>query len=231
MSTASTPVEIEYPESDGQPMGETDLHRNWMMRLIELLQHRYHNQQVYVSGDLLVYYEEGTPHKFVVPDAFVVQNCDPGERRTYKIWEEPAPPQVVFEVTSRSSKREDTIHKPRTYAQIGVREYFVYDPTQDYLDPPLRGYRLAGDEHVPIEPDANGTLHCEELDLMLNLDGLGLVLRDGSTGDRLLLKWEAEQAAKEAEKQAYAAEHQARLDAEAEVDRLREQLRQSGQDV
>ncbi len=224
MSIASTSVEIEYPESDGQPMGETDLHINWTIRLRDMLKYRYRDQQVYVSGNLLVYYEEGTPHKFVVPDAFVVQNCDPGERRIYKIWEEPSPPHVVFEVTSRSSKREDTIHKPRTYAQIGVREYFVYDPTQDYLDPPLRGYRLTGDEHVPIEPDADGTLHCEELDLTLRLEGMDLILSDGSTGEPLLMKWEAEQ-------KALAVEHQARLEAEAEVARLRERLRQAGQDV
>jgi hypothetical protein len=24
--------EIDYPESDGRPMGETDLHRLWMVR-------------------------------------------------------------------------------------------------------------------------------------------------------------------------------------------------------
>ena len=64
---------VHYPESDGRPMGETDLHRDAMIRHIELLRHYYEGQQVYVSGDLLVYYEQGNPKKFVVPDAFVVK--------------------------------------------------------------------------------------------------------------------------------------------------------------
>lgn len=222
MSTVSTSVEVEYPESDGKPMGETDLHINWTIRLRDMLKFRYQNEQVYVSGNLLIYFEERNPRKFIVPDVFVVKESDPGPRRTFKCWEEPSLPCVAFEVTSRSSKREDTVLKPETYARIGIKEYFVYDPTQDYLDPPLRGFRLAGDEHLPIEPNADGSLTCEELDLTLSLDGLDLVLSDRTSGERLLMKWEAEQAA-------LATEHQARLDAEAEVARLREQLRRSGQ--
>jgi hypothetical protein len=35
------PAEIEYPETDGKPMGETDVHRLWMIRLYDLLKHRY----------------------------------------------------------------------------------------------------------------------------------------------------------------------------------------------
>jgi hypothetical protein len=61
-----TTLEIEYPESDGQPMDETDLARDWMFRIIDLLKHRYRGQHVYVTGDLLLYYEEGNPSRFVV---------------------------------------------------------------------------------------------------------------------------------------------------------------------
>ncbi|MBW3541361.1 MAG: Uma2 family endonuclease, partial [Planctomycetes bacterium] len=107
MKLTVPPVEIEYPESDGRPMGETDLHRDWMVRLIELLRYRYRGQRVYVSGDLLVYYEEGNPQKYVVPDTFVVKDCDPGRRRIFKIWEEGRVPDAVFEVTSRKTRRKD----------------------------------------------------------------------------------------------------------------------------
>ena len=75
--------EIEYPESDGQPMAETDLHRNWMFWLIELLQSFFAGQQVYVSGNLLVYYVEGNPKKSVAPDVFVVKNVEPHARRVF----------------------------------------------------------------------------------------------------------------------------------------------------
>jgi len=79
---------IEYPESDGKPMGETDLHRDWMVRILEILRYRYRQQRVYVASDLIVYYEEGDPTRSVVPDDFVVMDCDPGRRRTFKTWEE-----------------------------------------------------------------------------------------------------------------------------------------------
>ena len=153
MSRREAVAEIEYPESDGKPMGETDLHRDWMVRIIELLKYRYRGQRVYVSGDLLVYFEEGNPRQFVVPDAFVVKDSDPGRRRVYKLWEEGKAPDVVVETTSQGSRQEDTLVKPKLYARIGVREYFLYDPTADYLDPPLRGFRLADEGYEAIEPD------------------------------------------------------------------------------
>ena len=84
MSILSFSESIEYPESDGEPMGETDLHRDWMVRILEILRQRYRGQRVYIASDLLVYYEEGNPAKFIVPDDFIVLDCDPGRRRTFK---------------------------------------------------------------------------------------------------------------------------------------------------
>jgi hypothetical protein len=127
--------QIHYPESDGKPMGETDEHREAMVRHIELLQDYFREQNVYVSGDLLVYYEQGNPRKFVVPDAFVVKNLRPGKRRTYKIWVEGKVPDVVVETTSRRTRAKDTRTKPDLYARLGIKEYFLFDPHQEYLDP------------------------------------------------------------------------------------------------
>ncbi len=231
MSTASTPVEIDYPESDGQPLGETDLHIGWIIRLRDILKWQYREQNTYVAADLLVYYEAGNPRKFIVPDVFVVTDCDPHLRRVYKIWEEPSPPQVVFEITSRGSQREDTVFKPRVFDSIGVREYFLYDPTSDYLDPPLRGFRKADDDFCPIEPDADGWLISETLGLKLRLEGRSLVLQDLATEETLLTEGEFERRQREIEHHQREVERAAREAAEAEVARLRERLRQSGQDV
>jgi hypothetical protein len=66
-------------------MGETDLHRAWMNCLHELLKRRYAGQQVYIGCDLPVYFEEGNPLKYCVPDVFVVKDCDPGPRRPFQI--------------------------------------------------------------------------------------------------------------------------------------------------
>jgi Uma2 family endonuclease len=210
MSTAQTLLEIDYPESDGRPMGETDLHRLWMIRIYDLLSWRYRGQQVYVGSDLLVYFTEGRPKDVVVPDDFVVLDCDPGLRRTFKIWEEGRSPDVVWEVTSRSTRRKDLGFKKQTYARIGVQELFLFDPTADYLRPPLQGFRFIDGQAEPIVPAADGALECRTLGLTLRLESHSLAMFDAATGERLLTEAEAERAARDA--------------AEDEVRRLRDEL-------
>lgn len=227
--------DVFYPESDGQPVGETDLHIDWIFRLRDMLKWRYREQLVYVAADLLLYYQEGVLGKFVVPDVFVVKNIPTDFRRVYKLWEEGQAPHFVMEVTSASSRYEDEMDKPKRYAEIGVREYFLYDPTSDYLRPPLIGFRLHDGEHVRIEPDGQGRLLSEELRLHLSLDGSDLVLRDADSGHLLLTaaeaRWkeadEAKLAADEAKLAADEAQREAQQ-AEAEVQRLRDLLRQHG---
>jgi Uma2 family endonuclease len=222
MSASSSVREIVYPESDGKPMGESDLHRNWMVRIIDLLSTRYRGQRVYVSGDLLVYYEEGNPKKFVVPDAFVVLDSDPGMRRVYKVWEEGRPPDVVFETTSRSTRRKDESIKPAKYHLLGVKEYFLYDPTRDYLKPPLQGHRLEAGGFARIEADASGALESRTLGLLLRLDGAELVMHDARTGERLQTQAEAAEARAKAE-------GEARQTAEKELALLRRKLEERGE--
>lgn len=195
MQRVARPREIYYPESDGKPMGETDLHRWWMIHIYDVLKWRYRDQQVYVGSDLLLYYVAGDPKKFVVPDDFVVLDCDPGKRRTFQIWSEQRVPNVVIEVTSRKTKRHDQLVKPSVYAQIGVRELFLYDPTLDYLMTPLQGFRLDHDQYLPIKGNSTGALECQELGIHLCLDRERLVMQDAGTGQTLLS--EAESARKE----------------------------------
>jgi Uma2 family endonuclease len=224
MSLTQTLKEIEYPESDGRPMGETEVHWKWMVRIHALLTWRYRAQRVHVGSDLLVYYVEGDPRQYVVPDDFVVKDCDPGLRRTFKVWEEGRAPDVVFEVTSQKTRRKDQHKKPEVYARIGVKELFLYDPTQDYLDPPLQGFRFVQGERVPITPDETGGLECRELGLVLRLEEGQLVMEDARTGERLLTEAEAAWRQQQAERAAReAAEARARA-AEEELRRLREQI-------
>ena len=241
MSSVIDVKQVDYPESDGKPMGETDDHRKEMVRHIELLEDYYHGQEVYVSGDLLVYYVPGDPRKVIVPDAFVAKGIRPGNRRIYKTWVEGKTPDVVIETTSRKTRRKDTQVKPELYARLGVKEYFLFDPHAEYLHPPLQGYRLVDDDYEPIKPAADGGLDSQELDLRLTIgEGhLEFVRRD--TGERLLTR--AERAAREAEARRLATERadreaaarqreaearkqeaEARQAAEAELAKLREEL-------
>jgi Uma2 family endonuclease len=213
-----------YPESDGKPMGETDEHIDETMRLRQLLKSYYAGQRVYVSGNLLVFYEQGNPKKFFVPDVFVAKGLDPGKRRIYKVWDERKPPDAIIEVTSKKTKKQDTVTKPALYGQLQVPEYFLFDLTRDYLEPPLQGHRLVGGKYEPIVADAEGALISEQLGLRLQAEGRQLMLYRLDTGARLLTAEEELQN----EVMARQAETEARQAAEAEVARLRDQLRGRG---
>lgn len=238
MSTTNPVDQIEYPESDGLPMGETDLHRHWMMHVQNLLSYRYRDQRVYVACNLLVYYAQGQPTRYIVPDNFVVLDCDPGNRRVFKTWKEGRVPDVVFEITSRGTSSEDIVTKPGIYEQMGVREYFLYDPEGIYLHPPLQGYRL-NPRGVLVEIDeVNHELPCETLGFNLRLNAGQLELVDRTTSELLLTAAEAnlhlaERNERIAEEQERIAEEQRRfaeelrlgkLDAEARVRELETEL-------
>jgi len=214
MSIANSVEQLEYPESDGLPMGETDTHRRWMVRIDELLSYLLREQRAYVGSNLLVYYEPGKPSRFVVPDNFVVFDCEPGERRVFNIWEEERVPDVVFEVTSQSTRQEDLVKKPLIYEAMGVREYFLFDPTASYLKPALQGFRLTEGRLVLMEPSAD-ELICETLGVNLRLSGNDLLFIDSVSGDRLLTESEANRV-KAKEEGVRAEEERLRADKEKE---------------
>jgi Uma2 family endonuclease len=231
MNTVTVPLEIDYPESDGKPMGETELHHDWTIRIQDILRQRYRGQSVYVASDLLLYYEEGTPTKFIVPDCFVVRNCATHRRRTFQTWKEGRVPDVVIEVTSRSTSRTDMIDKPIVYEMMGVQEYFLYDPTSDYLESSLQGYRLLDGQFREIPP-TNGQLRCLTLGVDLSVHDQALQIVDVETGAVQLTAAEFEQAARldaeqgrERERRAKEREQAARVTAENRVRELEDELR------
>jgi Uma2 family endonuclease len=217
--TTDAPVHrrIEYPESDGKPLGETDTHRREIIAIIAMLeQHFAASADVYISGNLMFYYEKGEPSAVVSPDVFVVKGVPKRERRTYKLWEEQRAPAIVFEITSRSTRLEDKGNKRVLFAMLRVQEYFLFDPLAEYLKPPLQGFTLHGDEYVAIEPDADGAFASDELGLRIYRDGSYLRLIDRATNQPLLRPAEQDAARR-------AAEERARI-AEAELERLRAEL-------
>ena len=172
------PDDLEYPTSDGKPMAETDLHRDQMFLLIETLSDYFRGDpQVYVSGDILLFYQQGDKRKHLAPDVLVVLGIEKRPRNNYLLWREGKAPDVVFEVTSASTRNEDLGKKQRLYAKMGVQEYVLFDPRQEYLDPRLRLLRLAGDSYVPVV----GKLFLETIGLELVVvdEQLRLVGPDG----------------------------------------------------
>ena len=201
-------------------MAETDTHRVQMTdALIYPLKERYrHRTDVYVSGNLFLYYEEGNPGSVVAPDVFVVFGVPNQLRRIYKLWEEKKAPDVVFELTSRKTYQEDLSKKRLLYEELGVGEYFLFDPLREYLRPPLQGFRLVDDYYVPVIPEqlnnSEWQTSSEVLELILRTEGSSLRLYDPEQKRYLLMPAE---------------EAEARRAAEAEVERLRALLAQQDQ--
>jgi Uma2 family endonuclease len=218
---------IDYPESDGQPMGETDLHRKLMSHLIEMLESFFASQaNIYVSGNLMCYYEENNPSKSISPDVFVVRGVAKHERRIYKFWEEPAP-NFVLEISSRKTRKEDLGKKKDLYAWLGVREYFVFDPEYK-LQPPLRAFRLRGQELIEEIISQNRVIS-HELNLELVNDSITLRLWNPVT--REFLRTPAESYAQAEAETKRAQMEAARAQAEADrADRLAAKLRELGLD-
>lgn len=227
---AAFPLErdIDYPESDGRPLGETDLHREEIVDLIYALQRRYEDDpNVYVAGNLFLYYARGNRSAVVCPDVFVVPGARKHRRRTYKLWEERVGPSFVIEVTSESTQDEDLVDKMRKYALLGVEEYFLFDPLDEYLVPQLQGFRLAEGRYHRIQPEADGSLTSQATALRLRVEEEHLRFVDAVTGEPLLRSREVEDAAIAAQRaaEARAEEAEARATAaEEELARLRRAL-------
>ncbi len=140
---------IYYPESDGKPLAETDLHRIVIVNTYQKLEAYYEDRDdVYVSGNLLIYDVPGKTRRSISPDVMVVFGIEKKMRRTYKIWEEGKAPDFVMEVTSKSTYKNDLRKKKTRYAHIGVLEYFLYDPERSYLSDSLIGFRLMKKENM-----------------------------------------------------------------------------------
>ena len=214
---------ISYPTSDGRPLGETDVHREQIVDLIQSFQHFFRERSdVYVSGNLLMFYEPGNRRKHRSPDVLVALGVPARQRDYYKIWEEGKPPDLVFEITSASTRSEDLGEKKGLYAFLGIKEYVIFDPLKEYLEPRLKLYRLAGGEYVPVA----GRLTLETVGLVLEVVEEKLRLRDTVTGELLPT---AVERADDAEELVRKAREEARLDRER-AERLAERLRQLGVD-
>src|SRR5690606_25121379 len=128
--------------------------------------------------------------------------------------------------------------------EIGVGEYFLYDPTAEYLKPAHAGYRLVHGAYDAIEPNDRGQLLSERLRLTLELRDGDLILRDAASGeepltpeeaaDRLVaqVEWrsqQAEQRRQQAELRSQQVESE-RAALRAELESLRKQLRDRSND-
>ena len=204
-------------------MAETGFHVTLIVYVLAMLRAFFKDSQdVYAGGNMFVYFEEGDPTRKVSPDVFVAFGVPRHERKSWFTWKEGKGLDVVFEFTSKSTQSEDKGWKKGLYEWLGVKEYFLFDPTAEYLEPQLQGYRLVEGSYQPI-PIMEGRLQSETLGLTIGAEGQMVTLVITATGERLLPPEEALTARREAESRMMT-EAEARQKAEAEVERLRAEL-------
>jgi Uma2 family endonuclease len=237
----------ELPTEDGIPL-ESPWHRAEINLLLESIDNHWQERDdYYAGGNMFIYFSEAQVRRrdYRGPDFYVVRNVDrTKERGAWIVWEEGGRyPDIIIELLSPSTAEMDKTVKKTLYEHtFHTPEYFCYDP-QDHT---LVGWRLQGVHYQPIEPDRHNRLWSEVLQLWLGswqgtfgrVSAIWLRFFDEPSGNVIPTIAEAEAARAEAEavraeQEAIRAEQEAaraeqeaaaRLAAEAEIERLRQEL-------
>jgi len=217
-TTIATP--IYYPCGDGQPVAETFDHLYAILITIEVLRLYLQHKQACILGNQFLYYEEGSSTKRCAPDVMVIFGVAPGSRDNYKIWEERQIPRVAFEMTSPSTKKEDEGFKKNLYTEIGISEYWQFDPKGQWIKEKLRGFWLADGQYEPIVNDQS-----LGLGLRLEVDGKLISFYRLDNGKKLLIPLELHERAEQFQAKARQSEAKARQ-SEAKARQLEYQSQQ-----
>ncbi|MBD2055879.1 Uma2 family endonuclease [Oculatella sp. FACHB-28] len=216
------PTTIIYPSSDGEPLAETSIHVDAIIAIITALRLYLEGQQAIVLSNQFFYFAEGFPRLRVAPDVMVIFDVVPGPRDNYKAWEEGQVPAVIFEITSEGTREQDKVHKKTLYEQMGVREYWLFDPKGEWIEGQLQGYRLRGEIYESIIDGRS-----EPLALRLQVEAQLLNFYREDTGEKLLVSEELAQALKQ-ERQRAEQERQRAEQERQRAERLAAQLRAAG---
>jgi Uma2 family endonuclease len=148
--------EIYYPESHDDDMGESIVHYKLISYLFSALHAFFSaNEEVMIAANLNLYFREGDPRKYYTPDLMIAFGAEKRNRQVYKLWEEKVFPQIVFEIASERTWKNDIGEKSEFYAEFGTEEYYLIDVERKYLPLPLMSYRLRDGRlrYVPLEND------------------------------------------------------------------------------
>ena len=157
-----------YPYEDDEPMAATGFHADQITTFSDQLSRYFAmNEHIYIGVDNFIYYKEGDMSKVVAPDIYVVFGVDKyPQRRSFYTWSEGAVPIVVFEFLSDATADKDRHEKVQVYLQdMSAQEYFIHQPEME-KPAEFRGWqRMPSGDIVEIEPDTEGGLFSEALNL------------------------------------------------------------------
>lgn len=164
---------IQIPLGDllsDEPPLETELHLRQLLLFIECLDWWWRDRQdFYAAGNLTIYYSQRQrkSEQFRGPDFFVVLATERKPRKSWVVWEEGGKyPNVIVEVLSNSTAVVDRGLKKQIYQDIfRTPEYFWFDP--ESLE--FRGFELVRGMYQPLEPNPQGCLWSQQLELYLGV--------------------------------------------------------------
>ena len=184
--------QINYPETDGEPMAETDVHRDLLLETVEMLKMAF--PDAYVSGNICLYYEEDNSKKMISPDALVCLAQKPMQKRVYKAWEANAQLDLVMEFSSPATKQVDYRKKKAIYENIlRVPYYLIFDPMKRHLD--LFELCVTGYCSVPVQ--MNRRWHLSQMGLQVSVESPHRLRLFDQEGNPIPTPYEKERAAKE----------------------------------
>ena len=240
------PDPVHYPESDGRFLPENHLQARAIISVRNALNlHLRHLQNAVLEGNQFIYYRPGDAKKWVAPDVYVLLDHVWKCRSPYRIWVEGKAPDFVLEVISPESEIRNRGDRKALYGELGVREYFVFQPDEARPGERLVGYRLWDEEYVELRPDPHSgperELRSKTLGASLRIAGPLIRVRNLDTGkdyrshrelymvvENARARVEAARARAEAAR-ARVDETRARVDAtEAELAAVRAKLAKSG---
>ena len=210
---------VHYPIDDDEPLAESEYQLFPITYAHAALTAWFEaDPTTWVGSDMFLYYEEGVPARVVTPDVFVVTNTHKRHKRDiFQTWVEGRVPEFVLEIMSRTSVHNDRVTKYELYERLGVREYWLYDPTEDgLLLPRLRGNVLHGREYRSAEVEEESGMYVgvsEVLGLELRAAGDWFRFFDPASGEYLPDSRENQRARVEAER-ALSVERRARVEAQ-----------------
>ncbi len=151
-----TPEDIDFstfPASDGQPMAETFANVIQMVDLEWALQTLFGQQgramTTAVGGNQFVYYNPFNGRDNISPDVYVAFDVPPPAPPKWQVWVQGKFPDIVWEITSESTHKEDIGRKRALYARLGAREYYIYDPQQE-TEPWFQGFESREGRMEPL---------------------------------------------------------------------------------
>ena len=186
-----------------------------------------------IASEAYIAPEPDSPQEgLFAPDLLIAFEVDPGvglRRNGYVVSDFGKPPDFVLEIGSYRTGERDATVKREGYAELGVREYWRFDPSGgEYQGAALAGDRLVDGvyEPIPIEAidDRTRRGYSAVLDVHLRWEGGQLGWYDPATG-RHIPTFDDERAGRLQERAGRLEERAGRLAAEARVRELEEELR------